>query len=182
MVQRKIVSVVAFGFIATFGAVSASARGSSDQPWAACLKSHETGIYVTPAFRTNTPDYRRAINVDAERRWGSADYVDCDFADTSAEADRLIRNHYTTPVSEWALPWSSAKTADLPKKSPGKGKGSSGGYLVVEDKKSTTTQVATPRATKPAPKGSVGKSVDKGSNNSKCHLEGKRYVCPASKQ
>jgi len=184
MGPRKIVGVVAFGVFSVLSATKISATGTSGQPWAACLKSHETGIYVTPAFRTDSPNYRRQIDQDAERRWGSSDYVDCDFADSSAEADRLIRNHYTDAVSPWPLPWGSSKNAaKSPVKTPRPKNDSSGGYLVIEDKpttgKNATARSQTKSTKAPAPK---VQTVDKGSNKSKCHVEGKRFVCPASKQ
>ena len=72
-----------------------------------------------------------------------------------------------------------AKTAALKAKVSPK-KDSPGGYLTITDKKpAPTARRAAETVTKSkAPPSSVGR----GSNKSRCHLEGKRYVCPASKQ
>lgn len=74
----------------------------------ACLKSHESGVYVTPTFPAAIADYRRKIDADASARWGSAQYVDCKMRPTREEADRAVRGAYNVAPKPWPLPWAGS--------------------------------------------------------------------------
>ena len=205
MLQRKIVTVIAFGFL-----MSASAAQAVPKTFYCYGKDKGRGeVWMTDAFtRDMAADAgMRELSLDEGRQFESfLKTQGVNPSPTYCEAGgyvgyvKLLKDGF----SEGRIvrsPWKPAnveQTANLidhpelhakyEKLAPGapapavKAESSGGGYLVVEDKKPTTTKVATPRVTKSAPKGSVVKSVDKGSNKSNCHLEGKRYVCPASKQ
>lgn len=77
----------------------------------ACLKSHESGVFVTSTFPASTADYRRKIDADASARWGSAEYVDCKTRTTREEADRAVRGAYNVAPNAWPLPWAGSPQA-----------------------------------------------------------------------
>lgn len=83
-------------------------------PWAACLKSQAGGPAITPAFQTNVPDHRAKLDADAMARFGSSDYVSCDYGQTREEVEGKIRNHYTSPAHDWPLPWLGGRQAAAP--------------------------------------------------------------------
>jgi len=87
-------------------------------PWVACLKSDRSGLYITPGFETDAPNYDARLKADAAARWGSADYVQCDYGPTREYVERRVRNHYTSTPSDWPLPWLGERRATAPPPKP----------------------------------------------------------------
>jgi hypothetical protein len=102
--------------------------------WVACLNSHETGVYITPAFRAaEMPTFGPKLSDDALARWGSNRYVDCKRGPTREEVERKIRGAYNVTPRDWPLPWAGGKVATAPPPKPSSKPGGAGSLTVKTD-------------------------------------------------
>jgi hypothetical protein len=195
MLRRTL--ALSVGFI--LSTVIAQPAWAQDGRGASCfIRDPKSNLYLTDAIPVNAPGVSDSEAWQALSREIGADFasfvnkkyglslsaegtVGCTI--TASVADAQIGIDAQPEVRPNGLKniktgW-QAKTVALKAKDNTK-RESSGGYLTITDKKpAPTAKRAVETATKPrAPSSSVGR----GSNKSKCHLEGKRYVCPASKQ
>lgn len=197
MANRKVILTVGFMVSAVFAqpAIAQDTRGA--RCW---LNSSDGNVYVTGALTVNAPgaddgQAGRAVAEEigpdlvahVEQRFGAKGdpkAVGCAVLPSiqvaQAEIDKLpatINGSEGRFVrTEWTVHTAALKAKSVPKS------GSTGGSLIITEKKPTATpvpRVAGTTVPKSQPRPSA---AGRGSSKSKCHLEGKRYVCPASKQ
>lgn len=178
--------------LAMTGATGAYAQWAGDATlWAVCtMKVDGVSLHAPPVTLTFDEWKRRptdAVIYDATERAGIAGREASCYLDPepgAAEGKLRAAGHRT--VGDLKIPknWyhaivGAASPATAQPTQPSTAKSSAG--IIIEDRKPmpaspvASKTVAKPALPKPGP-------IDRGSAKSKCHLAGKRYVCPASKQ
>lgn len=205
MVQHKIVSVLAFGFFVSTS--QAQAAPGTFYCWG--IDKAHSKVFLTDIFSRDMgadesmrelslgegrqfDNFLRSRGVDPSPTYcmpgGFSHYVK-QLRDGFSQG-RIVRSEWKPSNVERAInlidhPELHAKYETLTPGAPLpviKAEKSDGGYLVVEDKKSVNKAIASAPTKTPKPPAKVRRSVGRGSFKSKCHVEGKKFVCPGSKQ